>query len=131
MKCDYIIVAEDDSDDQDFIRAALVASNFPLRSCFVNDGHELLAELAKERGCKPPLVLLDLNMPRVGGQRALKCIKNDDKLSGVKVVILTTSAAEWDRVTCNQLGADGYIVKPDDYGDWVNIMRGISATFLS
>ncbi len=60
----------------------------------------------------PDLILLDLNMPGMGGKEFLKQIKADESLKQIPVVILTTSNAELDIMDSYRLQAAGYIHKP-------------------
>jgi len=64
----------------------------------------------------PDLILLDLNMPGMGGKEFLKQIKADESLKHIPVVILTTSNAEPDIIDSYRLQAAGYIHKPVTLG---------------
>ena len=59
----------------------------------------------------PDVLLLDLNMPRMGGQEALPTLRR--LLDRTKIIILTTGRAPHERQEALEAGADGYIVKPD------------------
>lgn len=116
-----IVVAEDDSDDQLMIREAFERCP-PCEVHFVEDGEELLAYLRREgdfahlRGKKLPcVVLLDLNMPKMNGQEALREIKTDPKLELIPVVVFTTSRAEEDIFKSYNLGVNSFITKPVDF----------------
>ncbi len=66
---------------------------------------------------RPCLILLDLNMPGMGGRKFLEKIKQDNVLKNIPVVVLTTSNHESDIKACYAMGANAYIVKsPDFYG---------------
>ena len=87
---------------------------------------ELLGEyLRDENNPKPQVILLDLNMPKMGGIEFMKIVKADDRLKGIPVVILTTSKAEQDRVMTFHLGAAGYIMKPLEHEDFITMMEKI------
>jgi CheY-like chemotaxis protein len=58
------------------------------------------------------LVLLDLNMPRMNGIEFLRELRADPKLRATPVVVLTTSAAEQDKLDAYDLNIAGYLVKP-------------------
>ena len=60
----------------------------------------------------PDLILLDLNMPGMGGKELLKRIKADSRLDTIPVVILTTSDSDQDIIETYKLHASGYIKKP-------------------
>ena len=81
----------------------------------------LAAAKAGNTDCSlPDLILLDLNMPGIGGKEFLKRIKADDDLDTIPVVILTTSDSDQDILDSYKLHASGYIKKPvslDGFGD--------------
>jgi DNA-binding NarL/FixJ family response regulator len=72
------------------------------------DGVEAI-ELAP--GAEPDVLLLDLNMPRMGGQEALPALR--EKLTQTKIIILTTGRSPDERRQALAAGADGFIVKPE------------------
>ena len=59
----------------------------------------------------PLFALLDINMPRSNGFRALRWIRSQPELNGLPVVMLTSSAAQRDIDEAFELGADGYLLK--------------------
>lgn len=86
---------------------------------FARDGAEALDFLfatgihARRLVERPPgVVLLDLNLPKVGGIEVLKILKKDPRTREIPVVILTVSSRDRDMAACRRLGAAGYIVKP-------------------
>lgn len=114
-----ILMAEDDPEDQMFVKKAMEESRLLNDLYFVNDGEDLLDYLyhrgkyANPTDSPPPdLILLDLNMPRKDGREALKEIKNDPNLRHIPVVVLTTSEAEADIISSYKLGVNSYITKP-------------------
>jgi CheY-like chemotaxis protein len=64
-----------------------------------------------EKYQRPRLILLDLNMPGLGGKEFLKKIKADDELHAIPVVVVTTSDSETCVRKCYELQAAGYIQK--------------------
>jgi len=61
---------------------------------------------------KPRIVLLDLNMPRMGGIEFLKEIRQDAELSSLSVFVMTTSNEDSDKIEAFNLNVAGYILKP-------------------
>jgi CheY-like chemotaxis protein len=127
-----VLIAEDDSDDRALIGDALADAG--VRStAYVNDGQELLDYLdqacnthdAFGRAATPSLILVDLNMPRVGGHAAIRQIRNDPRTHAVPLVVLTTSSAASDISRAYENGANSYIVKPSSYRELVDIMRAL------
>jgi CheY-like chemotaxis protein len=83
--------------------------------CFAHDGIDALEMLRGTNGRgrlpRPYLILLDLNMPRMGGLEFLKELRKDDDLKKSIVFIMTTSGADKDKINAYNLGAAGYILK--------------------
>jgi CheY-like chemotaxis protein len=72
------------------------------------------------------LILLDLNMPRMGGLEFLEHLRNDPDLRTLPVVVLTTSDEEKDRVAAYDKFVAGYIVKPVTYEKFVDVVRRLA-----
>ena len=114
-----LLVVEDNEDDVFFMRRALktVAPKLPVR--FVTDGRAALQYLRgtdsftdREQNPFPALVFLDLKIPFVHGLEVLAAIRGDAALKSLRVFVLTSSSEEKDRSRADQLGAQGYLVKP-------------------
>ncbi len=101
----------------------------------VNDGVEALAFLRQEGeygdAPRPDLLLLDLNMPRKGGQEVLEEMKGDESLRRIPVVVLTSSEAEEDIIESYDLHANAYLTKPVDFDGFVDIVSSIEDFFLT
>ncbi|MEL6354199.1 MAG: response regulator [Cyanobacteria bacterium J06627_28] len=72
------------------------------------------------------LVLLDLNMPKMGGIEFLKVIREDADLKPTPVIVLTTSDQEKDRVEAYNLNVAGYILKPVTFASFAKIMSALN-----
>lgn len=124
-----ILVAEDDPDDRLIIKAAFDAEGIPHLVHFVKDGEELIDYLRERTQfldkTTPHILVLDLNMPRKDGLKALKEIRQDPDLAHMQVVILTTSGAHRDRVDCSSLGVSSYMVKPNDFDGFLHFVKSI------
>ena len=98
-------------------------------------GEEALSYLHKEgehvAALTPDLILLDLNMPRKDGRKVLEEIKSDDALRHIPVVILTTSSADKDIMTCYELGASCYVVKPIGLSAFEKVVKSIEDFWLT
>lgn len=120
-----ILIADDDMDDCQMIREALLESRLLNEIHFVHDGEALMTYLnspyTKEQPM-PGLILLDLNMPKKDGREALKEIKGNLKFRHIPVVVLTTSKAEEDIVRTYNLGVNSFITKPVAFNELVRIM---------
>lgn len=106
-----IFVVDDDEDDQFLLRQVL-QQHTPTASVEVlADGEVLLTALAQAQSL-PHLVLLDLNMPRMGGLEALKHIRANQDYDQLPIVILTTSDSFADQAQAKALHATDYLIKP-------------------
>lgn len=124
-----IVIADDDEEDRELARRALIQSRLANNVVFVEDGEELLEYLtrrgryAEPAAVKTPgLILLDLKMPRVDGFEALRRIKEDPLLRHIPVVALTTSDADEDIARTYALGVNSFIQKPVTFSGLVTAM---------
>jgi CheY-like chemotaxis protein len=86
---------------------------------------EMLRRSTERTGGKPDLILLDLNMPGMGGKEFLKQVKADETLRQIPVVIVTTSSSERDIVDGYALQAAGYVLKPATLDELKEVMTDI------
>ncbi|MFH1150959.1 MAG: response regulator [Actinomycetota bacterium] len=120
-----ILLVEDDLVDRMTVERALKEIHVANRLDMVSDGQEALDFLRDPAREKPGIILLDLNMPRMSGIEFLQVIKQDDILKRIPVVVLTTSKDERDRVDSFNLGVAGYMIKPVDYMQFVEVVKAI------
>ena len=120
-----ILLVEDDQVDAMTVKRALKEINVTNRLDITNNGEEALAFLRNLDNEKPGIILLDLNMPKMNGIEFLKIAKHDDALKKIPVVVLTTSKEEQDKVDSFNLGVAGYMIKPVDYLQFVEVVRTI------
>lgn len=118
-----IVLADDDDDDRELFELALEELDGKLEFSHAPNGKELLKLLQEEQ--TPDVVFLDLNMPLTSGIECLKIIRQNDKLTSLPVIILSTSRAARDIDTCYNLKANYYIVKPFSYVDLSKIIKNI------
>jgi two-component system response regulator len=112
-----ILLVEDDPADQKLIKASLKGQKIANDLSIVGNAEEALDFLYSREDYSggttlPDLILLDLNMPGMGGKEFLKQIKAAEGLKQIPVVILTTSNSERDIVDSYRLQAAGYVHKP-------------------
>ncbi len=127
-----ILLIEDDEVDVMNVKRAFRKNNI-LNPLFVaSNGLEALTMLRNEDESKPTvpvqqlLILLDLNMPKMGGIEFLQALRKDPKLKSIPVVILTTSNQDQDRLEAYQLNIAGYILKPVTFGNFVETMATLN-----
>lgn len=112
-----ILLVEDDQGDQKLIKQSFTREHIANELKIVDSMEKAMDYLERSRQghseCPiPDLILLDLNMPGLGGKELLKAIKADPKFDIIPVVILTTSDSEEDIIESFRLQAAGYVRKP-------------------
>ena len=123
-----ILMADDDNEDKLLMKHAFEESKLSATLEFVEDGVELFEYLEKRlsTGRLPSIILLDLNMPRMGGKEVLQKIKAHNLLKKIPVIIFSTSSLGADIEHCYEIGASSYITKPSLYSHLVIIAKSIS-----
>jgi CheY-like chemotaxis protein len=110
-----ILVADDDVDDQKLISDSFVDIHSGCVTEVVFNGQQAIERLANPDLPKPCLLILDLNMPVMGGMETLQHIRANRDLDSLPVVVLTTDNSKESKKKTLTLGANDYIVKPNDY----------------
>lgn len=119
-----LLVEDDDLDARTVTRALkdLHVTNPLLRA---TNGEEALVRLRQGVNGKPGFILLDLNLPVMSGIEFLQVAKADDQLRRIPTVVLTTSKLEADKLASFDLSVAGYMVKPVDYRQFIEVIRTI------
>jgi len=125
-----ILLVEDDDADALLIREALLQAVGPRQVTQVADGVEALAYLRESGRPRPDLIVLDLNMPRMGGRELLAVLKADVCLQVVPTVILTSSNAPDDIADSYAKHANAYVTKPVTLDAFIDAVRSIDTFFL-
>ena len=79
----------------------------------------------------PQVILLDLNLPKLSGHDVLRRIRAEARTRLVPVIMLTSSCEEADIVTSYELGANGYVQKPVDFGQFTEAVKTLGQFWLS
>jgi CheY-like chemotaxis protein len=122
-----ILLVEDDQVDVMTVNRALKEIKVTNPVVNLENGEEALNYLRDPAKPKPCIILLDLNMPIMNGIEFLEVVKHDALLRRIPVVVLTTSGEQQDKVNSFDLGVAGYMAKPVDYRQFVEVMRTIDA----
>ena len=124
-----ILLGADDSADQKLAKQALRSQSIDVMLHVVPSAEEALRYLARSEdgdvaSLWPHLILLDLNMPGMGGREFLMHVKSRPHLCTIPVVVLTTSDSEDDIQACYAMQSAGYVQKPSG-GDLKRIMENL------
>jgi two-component system response regulator len=130
-----ILLVEDNPDDAELTLRAFRKNNIGNMIHVARDGEEAIAWLFGADGGEPPadlpsVVLLDLKLPKVDGLEVLRRIRADERTRLLPVVILTSSREESDLLKGYSLGANSYVRKPVDFGDFLEATRQLGLYWL-
>ncbi len=129
-----ILLVEDNPHDIELTRRALARHQIANELVVAHDGVEALEYLFGKEGETlrrlPAVVLLDLKLPRVDGLEVLREIRASVRTRFLPVVILTSSNEERDIVDGYMLGANSYICKPVDFGQFSEAIRQLGMYWL-
>ena len=134
---DIILLVEDKSSDEELTLRALRKANVANRVVVARDGAEAVDYLfatgsfsGRDPGDLPQFVLLDLNLPKMGGIEVLQRIRAGQTTRLLPVVILTSSSEERDVLACYASGANSYVVKPVDFTRFSEAVRQLGLYWL-
>jgi len=136
-KTKYILLVEDNKDDEDLTIRALRKGNIANDIVVARDGVEALdfifaqgAHKNRDVSHRPQVVLLDLKLPKVNGLEVLEKIRADERTKTWPVVILTSSREETDLVRGYSLGVNSYICKPVDMTQFTESIQQLGLYWL-
>jgi len=116
---DRILVVDDDDDIREVMQELLAAEGFQVDGA--RDGIDALGKLEVESS--PPLILLDMMMPRMDGEAFLKALRAKPALAKASVVVISGNGAA--RARADDLQAAGCLVKPFELEDLLALVRRI------
>ena len=132
-----VLVIEDDEGHATLVQRGLARAGVTAPPVRLRDGQELLDYLYRRgswsaRALHPEIaMILDLNMPRLGGTEVLRHLKDDTELSRIPVFVLTTTDDPLEIDRCYELGAAACLVKPVDYGAFGEVTRRLAQFLLA
>jgi len=131
-----LLVVEDSESDVELLREALADSEPRVEMDIVRHGEDALAFLRREGqftgAAAPDLVVLDLNLPRMGGFEVLRALRADvdPRLRRLPVVVFTTSGATSDVETAYDLHASSFVTKPTAFEHYLDTVRAFREFWL-
>ena len=125
------LLVEDDEVDVMNVKRALKKNNLDIPVNRAMNGLEALEMLHDYQRHSPSnlkrlIVLLDLNMPKMGGLEFLKVLRSDPHLYKLPVIVLTTSDQAQDLEAAYELNVAGYVIKPVEFPRFVEIINVIA-----
>ncbi|HEY9638924.1 MAG TPA: response regulator [Coleofasciculaceae cyanobacterium] len=125
-----VLLVEDDEVDVMNVKRAFKRNNITNPLYVASNGLEALEMLRGEGARAVPnsrrLILLDLNMPKMGGIEFLHQLRSDAQLRMTPVIVLTTSNQDKDRVEAYNLNVAGYILKPVTFSNFAEVMSTLN-----
>lgn len=118
-----VLAVEDDDVDAEILRRVFWELRVPNPLARALHGEDALEWLRRDTNGPPALILLDLSLPVMNGIELLQVLKGDARLRRIPVVVLTTSKLEADKLASFDLSVAGYLVKPVDYGEFIDVIR--------
>jgi CheY-like chemotaxis protein len=133
-----ILLVEDDPAHAEIVRRNLGDFRVANQIIHVEDGQAALNYLFRQGAYadpasspRPDIILLDLRLPKVDGLDVLKKLQENQELSHIPTVVLTTSSAETDLVSAYSNGAVNYLVKPVDFDKFTKLLSAFGFYWLA
>ena len=132
-----ILLVEDNLDDERLTIRAFKKNHIMNDVVVARDGAEALdylfgtgAHAGRDLGIMPQVVLLDLNLPRIGGLDVLRRIRGDARTRFLAVVVLTSSKEDEDLIGSYSFGANSYVRKPVDFSQFAEAIKTLGLYWL-
>lgn len=129
-----ILLVEDNAGDIYLFRQALERAGLAFELTVIKDGGDALAFATSDGkhsgGRVPDLLVLDLNLPKVGGCEVLEALRQNADMSNLAVAVMTSSTALRDYERCTELGVARYLTKPLELEDFLRIGEVVKQILL-
>jgi CheY-like chemotaxis protein len=129
-----LMLVEDNPVHQRFTQRAIEGAELDVELHISADGIEALDYLKvlieQKPDAQPDFILLDLNMPRMGGLELLGELKKHPQLRSIPVAVLSTSEAPNDIRDAYMQGANAYLAKPGGYHEFCEMLREFGRFWL-
>jgi len=132
-----ILLVEDNQDDELLTLRAFKKHNILNEVVVARDGVEALdylfgtgAHEGRDTSLQPQVILLDLNLPRIGGLEVLRRLRDDSRTKALAVVVLTSSKQEEDIIRSYALGANSFVRKPVEFNEFSQAVKTLGLYWL-
>lgn len=132
-----ILIVEDNPQDEMLILRALRKVNIANQIDVVRDGQQALdymfceGEFSSRKPESPMIVLLDIGLPRLSGLEVLERLRADPRTHLQPVAILTSSDEERDRLKSYESGANSYVRKPLEFGQFAETVARMGVYWIA
>lgn len=133
----FILLVEDNEDDEVLTLRALKKNNIANEVVIARDGAEALdfmfgtgAHAGRDTSEQPQVVLLDLNLPKISGHDVLKRVRADARTRHLPIVVLTSSKEDEDVLSSYTNGANAYVRKPVEFGQFTEAVKTLGLFWL-
>jgi two-component system, response regulator len=137
MKDKLILVVEDNPDHLELTVLTLKEHGVTAEIAVARDGAEALDYLFGQRQHagrdtqrQPAFILLDMKLPKLSGLDVLRSVRANPLTTLVPVIMLTSSSEQSDILSCYQSGANSFIRKPVDFGEFTEKLDCLQAYWL-
>lgn len=124
-----ILLIEDNLDDERLTIRALQRNQLTNPIQVARDGEEAIVALETSHPL-PIMVLLDLKLPKIDGLEVLRYIRTQERIQLLPVIVFTSSGEERDIVESYRLGANSYVQKPVDFGQFIHAASQLGLYWL-
>ncbi len=133
----YILLVEDNPDDEELTLLSLRKNNLAHEIIVVRDGVEAIEFLSgqgqyagRDTSRLPTVILLDLKLPKLDGLGVLRRLRADERTRMLPVVVLTSSSQDADVLASYNLGANSYVRKPVEFSAFVDAVSNLGMYWL-
>lgn len=125
-----LLLVEDNESDELLTLRAFKQAGIGNGIVVKRDGAQALDYLFDDGSPLPAVVLLDLNLPKIDGLEVLRRMRTNPRTKLLPVVVLTSSKQDEDVVRSYSLGANAYVRKPVDFGEFMEAARTLGLFWL-
>jgi two-component system, response regulator len=133
-----ILLVEDNPNDVELTLRAFEKSNVTREIVVARDGEQAIQYLfstgphaGRDPSHMPEVVLLDMKLPKIDGLGVLRRMRADERTKRLPVVMLTSSKEEKDVMSSYDLGANSFVRKPVDFGEFVDAAKHLGIYWLT
>lgn len=137
MKDKLILVVEDNPDHLELTVLTLEEHGVTAQIAVARDGAQALdflfgqgSHAGRDTQKQPAFILLDMKLPKLSGLDVLRSVRANPLTAMVPVIMLTSSSEQSDIVACYQSGANSFIRKPVDFGEFTEKLNCLQAYWL-